>query len=160
MHQVIRSSGRVSTVTGWLLISVAAVATVVFLVLPIALGETWLLTFLFAPVMLVAGGFLNLWMGRRARLEIQADRFIWCGFVSSPHSLEWHDVWQILMPPPNASRRLAAVAQLQDGRFVEVRALWQSPTSPFALLSTPDFSRAQRALVDGHRAYLARFAQL
>ena len=50
---------------------------------------------------------------------------------------------------------MVAIAQLRDGSQVEVRALWESPTSPAVLLGPPNHSRAQNALLGAHRAWLA-----
>lgn len=154
MSQVLRGTGRVSIVVGWLLIVLGVVALVAVVVLGLVL-EPWIFSFLFAPALLFAGGGLNLWMGRRARLEIRPDGVVWCGFVGGARFLPWSQVHQILLPPPGARRRLAAVALLNDGRYVDIDALWLSPTSPATLLGTPDHREAQRLLIDGHRAFLA-----
>lgn len=155
MSQVIRGNGRASIFVGWILIALGAAAVVVFVILSFTIAP-WVLVFLFGPLMLFAGGGINLWMGSRSRLEIRPDRFVWAGSLGATHEIAWHDVWQILLPPPGSRPRLAAIAQLRDGRCVDVEALWVSPTSPtLALGGAPDHSRAQQALIDGHRAYLA-----
>ncbi|GAB3474420.1 hypothetical protein [Nocardiopsis coralliicola] len=155
--QTIRGSGRVSLFVGWMLVGMGAAALVAVVILAFAV-EPWLLSFLFAPVLLFLGGGINLWVGRRARLEVRPDGFLWCGFVGRPRSLAWRDVRQILVPPAGARRRLAAVALLYDGRYVDIEALWQSPTSPAALAGAGDHRQVQQLLIDGHRAYLARGA--
>lgn len=155
MVRTIRREGDVSGVVGWGLIGMGAVALVAVVVLGIVVAP-WLLSFLFAPALLFAGGALNLWMGRRARLEVGDEGFVWCGFVGKPRSLAWRDVRQILPPPPGARSRLAAVAWLNDGRYADVDALWLSPTSPATLFGRIDHRAAQQLLIDGHRAYLAR----
>ncbi len=91
---------------------------------------------------------------RSSRLQIDPEGFTWCGFVGAEQSLRWQEIHQLLPPPPT-SRRVVAIAQLRDGRQVEVRALWESPTSPAVLLGRPDHSRAQNALLGAHRAWLA-----
>lgn len=50
---------------------------------------------------------------------------------------------------------MVAIAQLRDGRQVEGRALWDSPTSPAVLLGPSGHSRAQNALLGAHPAWLA-----
>lgn len=152
-----RASGRVSLVVGWMLIGMGVAALVAVVILGFVV-EPWLFSFLFAPVLLFVGGGINLWMGRRARLEIHPDGFLWCGFLGSPRSLGWRDVRQILLPPPGARRRLAAIALLYDGRYVDIDALWQSPTSPVNLAGAVDHRQAQQLLIDGHRTYLAHGA--
>lgn len=156
MNQIVRRQGKVSVVVGWVLIAMGVLALACFMILAIAMRESMFLIFLFAPVLLSAGGWLNLWMGRRARLEIQPDQFIWCGFLGAAKSLPWQAVRQIHVPPPGSRRRLAALAQLHDGAVVEIEALWESPTSPGNLLAEPQLGTAQRALIEGHQAYLAR----
>lgn len=156
MNHIVRSQGKVSIVVGWGLIAMGVLALACFVVLAIVLRDSMYLIFLFAPVLLFAGGWLNLWMGRRARLEIQPDQFIWCGFFGAPKSLPWQAVRQIYVPPLGSRRRLAALAQLNDGAVVEIEALWESPTSPGNLLSGPQHEVAQHALIEGHKAYLAR----
>lgn len=153
--RVIRGTGRVSIVVGWALAAMGIVAILVFVVLAFVVAP-WMLIFLFAPVLLFIGAGINLWMGYRTRLEILPDRFIWCGAVGKENSLAWRDIRQILIPPPNSRPRLAAIAQLHDGRYVEIEALWLSRTSPISLAGAPDHSRARQLLIDGHRAHLAR----
>lgn len=155
--RTIRTTGRVSLGIGWMLIGMGAAALVAVIILGFVL-EPWLFSFLFAPVLLFLGGGVNLWIGRRARLEVGSDGFLWCGFFGRPRSLSWRDVRQILLPPQGAPRRLAAVAQLYDGQYVEVDALWQSPTSPAALTGGVDHRQAQQLLIEGHRAYLVHGA--
>lgn len=155
VSQVIRGSGRASILVGWVLIALGAAAVVVFVILSFTIAP-WMLVFLFGPLMLFAGGGINLWMGFRSRLEIRPDRFIWGGSIGSTRVIAWRDVREILLPPLGSRPRLAAIARLRDGRCVEIEALWMSRTSPaLALGGAPDHSRAQQALIDGHRTYLA-----
>lgn len=155
MNAIIRSEGRVSKFVGWMLTCMGVLAFVAVIILSV-LVEGWMIVFLFAPVLLFLGAGINFWMGARARLEITPDHFVWCGFVGRSRMISWHDVDRILVPAPGSRPRLAAVARLRDGRFVEIEALWQSPTNPVNYLSAPDHRRAQQALIDGHRAYLSR----
>lgn len=155
MHTVIRREGRISFFVGWMLVVMAVLALVTFLILAFAIDSMFSI-FLFAPVLLLAGAGVNFWMGSRARLEITPEEFIWCGFVGDARRIAWRDLDRILLPTPSSRPRLAAAARLKNGSVVEIDALWVSPTNPASLLSAPDLSRARRALIDGHRAYLAR----
>lgn len=155
MQYVVRGSGRASLIVGWVLIAMIIPAIVVPVIVAMVTRQPMVLIFLIGSVALFAGGGVNLWIGRRARLEIQPDQFIWCGFYGPPKSLPWHTVRQILLPPRGSRRRLAAIAALHDGTFVEIESLWESPMAPGNLLAGPDHSQAQHALIEGHKAYLA-----
>ncbi|WP_152348207.1 hypothetical protein [Brevibacterium sp. CFH 10365] len=155
MNRVIRCEGNISTFIGWMLVVMAVLAFATVIVLAI-LAEPMLLIFLFGPVILLIGAWVNFHMGSRARLEITPEEFIWCGFTGRPHRIAWRDLDRILIPVPGSRPRLAAAARLRTGAVVEIEALWLSPTNPANLLSAPDHSQAQRALIDGHQAYLAR----
>lgn len=154
LNTVIRAHGQVSKFIGWMLACMGILAFAAVIILSL-LVEGWMIVFLFAPVLLFIGAGINFWMGARARLEITPERFLWCGFVGRPRSIAWRDLNRILVPPPGSRPRLAAIARLRDGRYVEIDALWKSPTSPTAHLSAPDHRRAQQALIDGHRAFLS-----
>lgn len=158
MNTIIRTHGVVSLVVGWMLtgMGILAIATVIILSVFV---EDWMIIFLFGPVLLFIGAAVNFWMGSRARLEITPDRFIWCGFIGRARSIAWHDVHRIVRPPPGSPPRLAAVAHLRDGSFVEVTALWKSPSWPTTYLSHQDHGRAQQALIDGHIAHLNRMSR-
>lgn len=153
MTQVVRGTGNILFV-GWMLIGMGAVAVVVLTVLSFTVAH-WIVFFLLAPLLMLVGGGINLRMGYRARLEVRPDRFIWCGTVGREFTVFWRDVWQIVLPAPGSRPRLAALAQMRDGSAVEIEALWFPQASLGAVLSPPDHSRAQQALIDGHRAYLA-----
>ena len=136
--------GRVSLVVGWMLIGVGVAALVAVVILGFVV-EPWLFSIPLSTGPAVRRWGINLWMGRRARLEIDPDGFLWCGFLGSPRSLGWRDVRrQILLPPPGARRRLAAIALLYDGRYVDIDALWQSPTSPVNLDGAVDHRQTQQ----------------
>ena len=154
MNTIIRREGRVSVVVGWMLVVMAFLALVTFIVLAIVIDAMFLI-FLFAPVLLLLGAGESFWLGSGARLEITPDSFIWCSFVGRARSIAWQDLDRVLVPPPGSRPRLVAAARLKDGSIVEIDAVWSSPTSPANLFGTPDHSPAQRALIDGHRAYLA-----
>jgi hypothetical protein len=156
MHTIIRREGKISTGVGWMLTVMAVLAFITVIVLTFVI-DTWLLYLLFAPVILLIGAGVNFWMGARARLEITPEEFIWCGFVGSARRIAWRDLDRILIPAPGSRRRLAAAARLKDGSIVEIDAKWISPTSPANLLSVPNHSEAQRALVNGHKAFLSQF---
>lgn len=156
MQLVIRRSGKVSIFIGWMLsvMGVLAIATIV--ILAIVLELPWMLYLLFAILILVVGAAVNFWIGYRARLEVTPEVVRWCGFVGRAHELPWRNVRMIHMPAPGSPGRLAAVAELLDGRIVEIFALWTSPTSPARLSGPPDLSRERQVLVQAHQAFLAR----
>lgn len=155
MNRVIRREGNISKFIGWMLVVMAILAFITVIILAI-FAEPFFLIFLFAPVIALIGAWVNFHLGARARLEITPEEFIWCGFTGRPHRIAWRDLDRILLPAPGSSYRLAAAARLRDGRIVEIDSLWLSPTNPANLLSPPDHTEAQRALIDGHKAYLAR----
>lgn len=121
-----------------------------------AIVLSWLLDsagylMLFLPSLLAIGaGVVILRAVQRSGLRIDDQGFSWCGALSAAHSLRWEQVHQLL-PPPAGSSRTVVIAQLHDGRQVEVRALWESPTS--WLLGPVDHSRAQSALLSAHQAW-------
>lgn len=128
---VLRTAGRINIGIGWMLVGMGCLGAVGLVIVGI-LVDSLVFIFLFGPLVLFAG---------------------------APKSLEWHEVHRILLPPPGSPRRLAALAQLRDGRVVEIMALWDSKTNPVALLDElVDHRRAQKILIDGRRAYLARTA--
>lgn len=155
MHMIIRREGNISTFIAWMLACMGVLAIIVVVILAI-FADPMLLVFLFGPVLLFIGAWVNYHLGSRARLEITPERFIWCGFTGRPRSIEWRHVNRILIPPHGVRPRLAAVARLRDGRHVEIDALWLSPTSPGNYLIRPDHREAQHALIEGHKAFLAR----
>ncbi|MCU4297750.1 hypothetical protein D3I60_11790 [Brevibacterium permense] len=155
MHRVIRREGNISTFIGWMLVVMAILAFITVILLAI-FAEPAFLIFLFAPVLALIGAWVNFHLDTRARLEITPEEFIWCGFTGRPHRIAWRDLDRILLPAPGSRYRLAAAVRLRDGRIVEIDSLWLSPTNPANVLSPPDHTEAQRALIDGHKAYLAR----
>ncbi|MGM0699049.1 MAG: hypothetical protein ACQEVD_09395 [Actinomycetota bacterium] len=155
MNRVIRREGNISTFIGWMLVVMAILAFITVILLAI-FAEPFFLIFLFTPVIALIGAWVNFHLGARARLEITPEEFIWCGFTGRPHRIAWRDLDRILLPVPGSRYRLAAAARLRDGRIVEIDSLWLSPTNPANILSPPDHTEAQRALFDGHKAYLAR----
>ena len=155
MHRVIRREGNISKFIGWMLVVMAMLAFITVIISAI-FADPILLIFLFGPVILLIGAWVNFHMGSRARLEITPEEFIWCGFSGRPRRIAWRDLDRILIPAPGSRYRLAAAARLRDGRIVEIDSLWLSPTNPANLLAPPDHTEAQRALIDGHKAYLAR----
>ncbi|MGO1284887.1 MAG: hypothetical protein ACTHWF_00435 [Brachybacterium sp.] len=133
-----------------ILIGIAAGITAIIL--------TWVLEsagflMLFLPSLLAIGaGVFILWAVQSSGLRIDAQGFSWCGALKAPQSLRWEQVHQLLPPPPG-SPRTVVIAQLRDGRQVEVRAVWESPTS--SLLTPIDHSKAQNALLGAHQNWLA-----
>ncbi|HJE78122.1 MAG TPA: hypothetical protein K8V74_09280 [Brevibacterium epidermidis] len=154
MNRVIRREGNISKVIGWMLVVMAIIAFITVILLAI-FAEPVLLIFLFGPVILLIGAWVNFHLGARARLEITPEEFIWCGFTGRPRRIAWRELDRILIPAPDSRYRLAAAARLRDGRIVEIDSLWLSPTNPANMLTPPDHTEAQRALIDGHKAYLA-----
>ncbi|WP_243733760.1 hypothetical protein [Brachybacterium sp. AG952] len=152
---MIRSAGaQINLVVGPMVALIGVAALLAGVVLSIVLETAWFLMFLIPAAMGIGAGLLLLRGARRSRLQIDPEGVTWCGFVGAEQSLRWQEIHQLLLPPP-ASRRVVAIAQLRDGRQVEVRALWESPTSPAVLLGSSDHSRAQNALLGAHRAWLA-----
>ena len=155
VQAVIRSAGaQVNLVVGPMVALIGVAALLAGVVLSIVLETAWFLMFLIPAAMGIGAGLLLLRGARRSRLQIDPEGVTWCGFAGAEQSLRWQEIHQLLPPPP-ASRRVVAIAQLRDGRQVEVRALWESPTSPAVLLGPSDHSRAQNALLGAHRAWLA-----
>ena len=155
MITTIRSAtARVNLVVGPMVVLIGIAAGIAAIILSIVMGTAWFLMLLMPALLGIGGGLFILWTTRRARLEIDADGFTWCGFVGAEQTLRWEQVHQLLPPPP-ASRRTVTIAQLRDGSQVEVRALWESATSPAAMLGPQDHSRAQNALLGAHRAWLS-----
>ncbi|UVI34887.1 hypothetical protein [Brevibacterium spongiae] len=154
MNTVIRREGNISKFIGWMLVVMAGLVFITLIVIAIV-GDPVALFFLFGPVILLIGAWVNFHMGSRARLEITPDEFVWCGFTGRARRIAWRDLDRILIPASGLRPRLAAAARLRDGRIIEVEALWISPTNPANILSPPDHTEAQRALIDGHKAYLA-----
>lgn len=154
MQQIIRSPGaKVNFVVGPMVLVIGVGAAVTAVVLSVVLDAPGFLALFIPAALAFAGGALILWMARRARLEITEAGFTWCGFFAAEQSLHWSQVYQILPPPPGASR-VAAVARLRDGSMVEVRAVWASPTSPVALLGGSDHSAECGALITAHKQWL------
>lgn len=155
MNLTIRSvAARVNYVVGPFVILIGIGAGITAIVLTWVLeSAAFLMLFLPALLAIGAGAFI-LWAVQRSGLRIDAEGFSWCGALKPAQSLRWEQIHQLLPPPP-ASPRTVVVAQLRDGRQVEVRAIWESPTSPASLLSPADHSKAQNALLSAHRAWLA-----
>ena len=69
MHRVIRLEGNISKFIGWMLVVMAILAFITVILLAI-FADPILLIFLFGPVILLIGAWVNFHMGARARLEI------------------------------------------------------------------------------------------
>ena len=155
VQAVIRSAGaQINLVVGPMVALIGVAALLTGVVLSIVLETAWFLMVLIPAALAIGGGLFILRGARRSRLHIDEGGFTWCGFVGAEQSLRWEQVHQLLPPPP-ASRRTVTIAQLRDGRQVEVRALWESATSPAAMLGPQDHSRAQNALLGAQRAWLS-----
>lgn len=151
---VIRSVGTsLLFFVGPLVMLIGLGAGITAIVLMITLEPMFVLLFMPALFALTAGALLIIG-ARRARLLIDADGFRWRGAIGAEQSVSWHELEQLLPPPPG-TRRGVAIAQLRDGRRIDVRATWESPTSPAVLLGVGNQGRAQQALLAGHRSWLA-----
>lgn len=148
------ASSWINLVVGPMVLLIGLAGGLAAIILSAVLGTAWFLMLLIPAAMAIGGGLFILRGARRSRLQIDADGFTWCGVVGAEQTLRWEQVHRLLPPPP-ANRRTVTIAQLRDGRQIEVRALWESPTSPAVLLGPPDHRRAQDALLDAHRAWLA-----
>lgn len=153
-YTVQSASSRVNVVVGPLVVLIGVAAGIAAIVLSLVLESAWFLVLSLPALMAIGAGTAIFWGARRAGLRIDEQGFTWCGFLGASQSLRWEQIHQ-LVPPAAGSPRTVLVAQLRDGRQFEVRALWQSPTSPASLFTTPDHSRAQNALLSTHRAWLA-----
>lgn len=156
MPQIHRSAGAQVNrlVVGPMVMLIGVGAAITGVVLAVVLEVPLFLLFVALGAAVVTAGFLVQRMGRRARLEFTADGFTWCGFLGSERSLRWEQVHRILPPPPGAPR-VAALAQLRDGSVQEVRAVWESGTSPSVLAGGSDHAPARAALITAHQAWLA-----
>lgn len=153
--QVFRSgAGAVNLIVGPLVMLIGLGAAVTAIVLSVVIETPGFLALLIPAALALGGGAFILRGARRSRLEIGPDGITWAGFVGAEQSLRWEQVYRILPPPPAASR-VAALAQLRDGSTVEVRALWQSPTSPAALLGATSHRAECAAMINAHRTWLS-----
>lgn len=155
METTFRSAAsRLNVVVGPMVMLMGVLAAIAALVLSLVL-ETFLFLGLLIPAALgLGGGAFVLWGARRARLRIDADGFVWAGFLGAQHSVRWQSLDRLLPPTPGDSR-LVATALLRDGTSVPVRALWDPPTFPSVLSGGPDHSEVQDALLSAHRRWTA-----
>lgn len=155
MPRTIRGAGsRVNLVIGPLVMLIGIGAGITAIILTIVLGAAGFLALFIPAALALAGGAFVLRGALRSRLQIDADGFTWCGFLGAERSLRWEQLHRLL-PPPSGSSRTVAIAELRDRSRIEVRALWESPTSPASLLGAADHSTAQNALLAAHREWLA-----
>lgn len=156
MQQTIRGTGsRVNVVVvGPMVILLGVGAGITAIVLSIVLQNPAYLGLFFPAVLALGGGAFVMWGARRSRLQVDEHGATWSGFVGAKQSLRWDQVHRLL-PPPAGTSRTVAIAQLRDGSRLEVRALWESPTSPGSLMGATDHSEAQNALLAAHRGWLA-----
>ncbi|MFC7458793.1 hypothetical protein ACFQS2_16500 [Brachybacterium sp. GCM10030267] len=155
MSTTLRSAGsRVNHVIGPMVMLIGVAAGIAAIVLALALEALPFLVLFVPAALAVGGGAFVLWGARRSRLLIDETGFTWAGFVGRQHAVRWDTLHRLLPPPPGASR-VVAIAELRDGSSVEVRALWDSPTSPSALLGASDHSAARDALIAAHREWLS-----
>lgn len=155
MHTTLRSAAsRVNLVVGPMVLLIGLGAAVTAVILSIVMQTAWFLMLFIPAVLGIAGGLLILWLARRARLEIDAEGFRWCGFAGPERSVRWEELHQLL-PPPAGRPRIVAVAQLRDGGQVEIEAVWQTTRALSAFYGSSDHRRAQDALRGAHQAWLA-----
>ena len=155
METVFRSSSsRVNVVVGPMVMGVGVLTAVAAVVLSLVVGTAGFLALLIPAVLALGGGAFVLWGALRSRLRIDAEGFVWAGFVGAERSVRW-PMLERLVPPAPGDHRLVATALLRDGTQVPVRALWQPVTFPSALSGGPDHSEVARALVAAHRQWLA-----
>ncbi|WP_394215535.1 hypothetical protein [Brachybacterium vulturis] len=145
-------AATVNYVVGPFVILVGAAAGIAATVLTWVLESAGFLMLFLPSLLAIGAGVFILWSVQRSGLRIDAHGFSWCGPIRPAQSLRWEQVHQ-LRPPPSGSPRTVVIAQLHDGRRVEVRAIWDSPTS--SLLIPVDHSRAQNALLSAHQEWLA-----
>ena len=147
------SSSRLNVVVGPLVMGIGVLGAVAAVVLALVL-EPGFLILLIPAALGVGGGAFVLWGARRSRLRIDAEGFVWSGFVGPQRSVRWQ-MLERLVPPAPGDRRLVATALLRDGTQVPVRALWEPATFPSSLSGGPDHSAVQDALLSAHRGWLA-----
>lgn len=154
MSITIRSvAATVNYAVGPFVILIGIAAGIAAVVLTWVLESAGFLLLFFPSLLAVGAGAFILWAVHRSGLRIDEQGFSWCGAFKAAQSLRWEQVHQLLPPPPG-SPRTVVIAQLRDGRQVEVRAVWESPTSPSSLLSAADHSTAQNALLSAHQEWL------
>lgn len=155
MNITLRSTAAtVNYVVAPFVILIGIAAGIAAIVLTWVLESAGFLMLLLPSLLAIGAGVLILRAVHRSGLRIDEQGFSWCGAFKAAQALRWEQVHQLLPPPPG-SPRTVVIAQLRDGRQVEVRAIWESPTSPSSLLSTADHSKAQNALLSAHQAWLA-----
>lgn len=155
METVFRSSSsRINFVVGPMVMVIGILAAIAALVLSFVLETIGFLFLLIPAALALGGGAFVLWGARRSRLRIDADGFVWAGFVGAQRSVRWQ-MLERLVPPAPGDPRLVATALLRDGTPVAVRALWAPATFPASLGGGQDHSEVQNALIAAHRHWLA-----
>lgn len=155
MHSTFRSAGsRINVVVGPMVMLIGILAVVAAVVLSLVMGTAGFLALLIPAALALGGGAFILWGARRSRLRIDADGFVWAGFVGAQRSVRWQSL-ERLMPPTPGDRRLVAIALLRDGTRVPVHALWEPATFPSVLSGGPDHSEVQNALLSAHQRWIA-----
>lgn len=148
------SSSRINFFVGPMVMVVGVLAAIAAVVLSLVMETAGFLALLVPAVLALGGGSFVLWGARRSRLRIDADGFVWAGFVGAQRSVRWQ-LLERLVPPAPGDQRLVATALLREGTQVPVRALWVPATFPSMLSGGPDHSEVQNALVSAHRQWLA-----
>ncbi|MDN5901421.1 MAG: hypothetical protein L0H74_15330 [Brachybacterium sp.] len=148
------SASRINVVVGTLVMLVGILAAIAAVVLSLVLETAGFLALLIPAALALGGGAFVLWGARRSRLRIDADGFVWAGFIGAQRSVRWQ-VLEQLVPPAPGDRRLVTTALLRDGSRVPVRALWEPATVPSASSGGADHSEVQNALLSAHRRWLA-----
>lgn len=157
MQTTFRSSAsRVNHVVGPMVMVIGVLGAIAAVVLSLVMETFGFLALLIPAALALGGGAFVLWGAHRSRLSIDADGFVWAGFVGAQRSVRWQ-LLERLVPPAPGDRRLVATALLRDGSQVPVRALWEPATFPAALSGGPDHSEVQNALISAHRRWLAGY---
>lgn len=155
MQTTFRSSAsRINAVVGPMVMVIGICAAIAAVVLSLVMETAAFLALLIPAVLALGGGAFVLWGARRSRLRIDAEGFVWAGFVGAQRAVRWQMV-QRLMPPAPEDPRLVAMVLLRDGTQVPLQALWEPATFPVSLAGGADHSAAQNALIAAHRQWLA-----
>lgn len=155
METTFRATGsRVNLVVGPLVMLFGVLAALTAVILSLAMQTAGFLLLLVPAAFGVGAGAFVLRGARRSRLRIDAEGFVWAGFVGAERAVRWQELDRLLPPGPG-DPRLVATALLRDGTPVPVRALWEPATVPSVLSGGPEHSEMQNALLAAHRHWLA-----
>lgn len=155
METTFRSSAaHLHVVVGPMVMVLGVLAAIAAVVLSLVLESPGFLALLIPAALALGGGGVVLRGALRSRLRIDADGFVWAGFLGAERSVRWQSL-ERLLPPTPGGRRLVAIALLRDGALVPVHALWEPPLLPSALGGGPDHAAVQHALLSAHQRWIA-----